>query len=346
MPELPPVVAKLWGRETVARKGPRPRLDLETITAAAINLADAGGLAAVSMSSVAERVDVATMALYRYVGSKDELLTLMAEAALPPPPQHADPVANPVANPAANPAANPGAAIVASSVGDPVANPVGDPVANPVANPAANPGAAIVARSVGDPVANPVAPVANPVANPVGDPVANPVADPVADARAAGDGGGGDTARRAWRSYLATWTRANRDALLARPWLLSLPGAVPPIGPRRLAWLEAALAALGDTPLDESEKFRAVTALTGYALSDATLTYAVNAGNPVVDGAAGYGELLARVLDPRAYPVLAGMMRSGLMADSEGWVEDADFTFGLDLLLDGLEALIERRREI
>lgn len=293
MSELPPVVAKLWGRETVPRKGPRPRLDLDTITAAAVELADAGGLAAVSMSSVAERVDVATMALYRYVGSKDELLILMAEAALPPPPQPATFVANPVENP--------------------VDNPADDPVANPAA-----------------------AIVANPVDNLVANLVANP--------GAAAGGGGGVTGGRGWRSYLATWARANRDALLARPWLLSLPGSVPPVGPRRLAWLEAALAALGDTPLDDGEKFRAVTALSGYALSDATLTYAVNTGSSLVDGAAGYGELLANVLDPPTYPVLSGMMRDGLLAGSEGWTEDADFTFGLDMLLDGLEALIERRR--
>jgi hypothetical protein len=86
MAELPPVVARMWGREPTTRRGPRPRLDLATITAAAIEIADTEGLAAVSMSSVAAQVGVAPMALYRYVGSKDELLTVMADSALPPPP--------------------------------------------------------------------------------------------------------------------------------------------------------------------------------------------------------------------------------------------------------------------
>jgi AcrR family transcriptional regulator len=243
MSELPPVVAKLWERETATRRGPRPRLDLATVTAAAVELADAEGLAGVSMAGVAARVGVAPMALYRYVGSKDELLTLMSDAAAPPPPERGT---------------------------------------------------------------------------------------------------------LPWRAYLATWTRANRDLLLARPWLLTLPGQVPPIGPRRLAWLEAALAALGETPLDGGEKFRAATTLTGYALSDATLTHAVSAANSQlaaagIDGAAGYGELLAEVLDPMSYPVLSATLQTGVLGASEGWVEDADFTFGLDLLLDGIEVLIANR---
>lgn len=37
------------------------------------------------------------------------------------------------------------------------------------------------------------------------------------------------------------------------------------------------------------------------------------------------------------------MMRSGPLKQSEGWTEDADFRSGLDLLLDGIEALIARR---
>ena len=86
MAELPPVVARMWDREPTTRRGPRPRLDLATITMAAIEIADTEGLAAVSMSNVAAQVGVAPMALYRYVGSKDELLTVMAESAVPPPP--------------------------------------------------------------------------------------------------------------------------------------------------------------------------------------------------------------------------------------------------------------------
>jgi AcrR family transcriptional regulator len=57
------------------------------IVAAAIELADAGGLAAVSMSRLAERPGFTTMSLYRYVASKDELPLLMIDASIGPPPE-------------------------------------------------------------------------------------------------------------------------------------------------------------------------------------------------------------------------------------------------------------------
>jgi AcrR family transcriptional regulator len=79
---LPPGLALLWRPAPVGRRGPRPGLTLAGIAEAAVALADAEGLAAVSMARVAERVGVTTMALYRYVSSKDDLLALMMETAL------------------------------------------------------------------------------------------------------------------------------------------------------------------------------------------------------------------------------------------------------------------------
>lgn len=81
-PDLPPGLALLWRPAPVGRRGPRPGLTLAGIAEAAIGLADEDGLAAVSMARVAERVGVTTMALYRYVSSKDDLLALMMETAL------------------------------------------------------------------------------------------------------------------------------------------------------------------------------------------------------------------------------------------------------------------------
>ncbi|GAA1442211.1 TetR/AcrR family transcriptional regulator [Nocardiopsis tropica] len=80
--ELPREVALAWGIDGGPRRGRRPRLDLDGITAAAITLADAEGLAAVSMNRVAAHLGVSPMSLYRYVESKDELVQLMADAAL------------------------------------------------------------------------------------------------------------------------------------------------------------------------------------------------------------------------------------------------------------------------
>jgi AcrR family transcriptional regulator len=70
-----------WGRGQRPRPGPRPSLKLEEIVAAAVALADADGLDALSMQRVAQRVGVTTMALYRYVGGKDDLVFLAVDAA-------------------------------------------------------------------------------------------------------------------------------------------------------------------------------------------------------------------------------------------------------------------------
>ena len=84
--ELPDSLALAWGLRTRPGRGPRPSLTLDRIVTAAIAVADADGLAAVSMSRVAGELGVATMSLYRYVPAKSDLLTLMIDVAPGPPP--------------------------------------------------------------------------------------------------------------------------------------------------------------------------------------------------------------------------------------------------------------------
>jgi AcrR family transcriptional regulator len=74
---LPPGLDLLWGRRERGRRGPRPGLSADAIVAAAIRLADAEGLEAVSMARVAGELGFTTMSLYRYVANKEELLQLM-----------------------------------------------------------------------------------------------------------------------------------------------------------------------------------------------------------------------------------------------------------------------------
>jgi AcrR family transcriptional regulator len=84
--ELPPALAAAWGIQATSRRGPRPGLSVEQIVQAAIELADQDGLGAVSMGRIAESLGFTTMSLYRYVASKDDLLTLMVDAAYGEPP--------------------------------------------------------------------------------------------------------------------------------------------------------------------------------------------------------------------------------------------------------------------
>lgn len=76
MPDPERTTELLWG--TGSRRG----LDLDTIVRAAIGIADAEGLGAVSMRRVAEQLGFTSMSLYRHVPGKAELLDLMRDAVM------------------------------------------------------------------------------------------------------------------------------------------------------------------------------------------------------------------------------------------------------------------------
>jgi len=78
---LPASVAAAWGLRERPHKGPRPALSLPRIVDAAVRVADAEGLDAVSMGRVAAELGAAPMSLYRHVSAKEELLRLMVDAA-------------------------------------------------------------------------------------------------------------------------------------------------------------------------------------------------------------------------------------------------------------------------
>lgn len=80
-PDLPHAHALTWGVAALPHRGPKRELSTERIVEAAIELADADGLDAVSMGKVAARLGAAPMSLYRYVTGKDDLLLLMYDAA-------------------------------------------------------------------------------------------------------------------------------------------------------------------------------------------------------------------------------------------------------------------------
>ncbi|WP_426561401.1 TetR/AcrR family transcriptional regulator [Angustibacter sp. McL0619] len=84
--QLPRALQTLWGLGERARPGPKPGLSLERILERGIAIADAEGLDALSMSRLAKDLGFTTMSLYRYVSSKDELLTLLVDTATGPAP--------------------------------------------------------------------------------------------------------------------------------------------------------------------------------------------------------------------------------------------------------------------
>lgn len=151
-----------------------------------------------------------------------------------------------------------------------------------------------------------------------------------------------------WRTGLTVWTTSVLDGLRKHPWYSRIPLHGPPAGPRNLAWFDSALSALADTPLEEGEKVGIVMGLI--TLVHGQLRFSVELaegfqGNPDAFGRS-YSRALRVVVDPRKMPALARVVTAGVFDHDELYDEsdvDAEFTFGLELYLDGVAAYLARR---
>ncbi|NAZ77518.1 TetR family transcriptional regulator, partial [Kineococcus sp. T13] len=95
MPDTSPPPARggahrppVWARAQRPARGPRPEHSHERIAAAAVALADAGGLEAATMRAVAARLGTAAASLYRYLSSREDLVDLMVDQVLAELPLH------------------------------------------------------------------------------------------------------------------------------------------------------------------------------------------------------------------------------------------------------------------
>jgi AcrR family transcriptional regulator len=220
--DLPRGVALAWGVAANPQRGPKRELSLEGIVDAAVRIADADGLGAVSMSSVATGLGFTTMSLYRYVSAKDDLILLMQEAGMGLPP------------------------LTISEAGD-------------------------------------------------------------------------------WREGLTRWYRAIIAVYAAHPWLLDIPFDSEPNTPNFLAWLDAGLAVLAESPLSQAGRVSALLLLNGHSRWAAHVLRDE-------EGPSLPAEALAQLVTPEQFPFLAPAVAAGAFA-GEG---DA-FEFGLLRILDGLE---------
>jgi AcrR family transcriptional regulator len=69
----------LWRIQDRPRRGPKPKLTVDQVARAAIEIADREGLAALSMRRVADALGVTAMSVYTYVPSKAELIDVMLD---------------------------------------------------------------------------------------------------------------------------------------------------------------------------------------------------------------------------------------------------------------------------
>lgn len=240
---LPPDLAVLWRAPEPPRRGPRPSLTLDQIADAAIALADAEGIGAVSMARLAESLGFTTMSLYRYVSSKDEVVSLMSDRASGRPPA--------------------------------------------------------VGPEAGD-----------------------------------------------WRARLELLVVLQQPVLHAHPWLAHTGTVLHAVGPNRLAWMEAMVAALEDTPLDEAAKVAAVGMLASHQLEELRLFASWQERERAVQDMTSepydMDRMLLAVATPDAHPALLRAAAAGAFTAS---MDDDGVTFGTRLVLDGIAALVSRAAE-
>ena len=86
IPELPRAIALAWGAVPSPQRGPKREFSLDQVLDAAVDLADADGIDAVTMPAVAKALGLTAMSLYRYVSAKDTLLLLLQERGMGLPP--------------------------------------------------------------------------------------------------------------------------------------------------------------------------------------------------------------------------------------------------------------------
>jgi AcrR family transcriptional regulator len=158
-----------------------------------------------------------------------------------------------------------------------------------------------------------------------------------------------------WRQRLRSWVIVQREQIDRHPWITQMPMAVPPLAPNSLTFVERGLEAMDGTGLHDGDKIRVIGLLSSYTLSEARMANdAARAAQAAAGAAAGGGDLsppwsfealLRELVDERTYPRLHRLAWAGDIGDSpSGFDEHEEFLFGVDAILDGVQALIDRSK--
>jgi AcrR family transcriptional regulator len=142
-----------------------------------------------------------------------------------------------------------------------------------------------------------------------------------------------------WRAGLSRWAWRYHDALRRHPWVLRVPISGPPVTPNQIAWLEDGLRSLGETGLIEPEKLSVILLVSGYVRNEATLAADLGAADQEIMPV--WGRQIARLTDRERFPALHAVLASDVVARDDD--PDDEFVFGLDRVLDGIDALIRAR---
>jgi AcrR family transcriptional regulator len=139
-----------------------------------------------------------------------------------------------------------------------------------------------------------------------------------------------------WRERLRGWALVQREMLDRRSWITEMPMATPPLAPNSLTFVERGLEALDDTGLADQDKLRVIGLISSYTLSESRMAHeAARAATPT---AWTFESLLRELVDEEGYPRLHRLATAG----GDDADERDEFAFGLETILDGVEALVER----
>jgi AcrR family transcriptional regulator len=148
-----------------------------------------------------------------------------------------------------------------------------------------------------------------------------------------------------WRAGLSRWAWTYVELLRRHQWALRIPINGPPILPNQVRFLEDGLRALGATGLSDAEKLSVILLISGFVRNAATLeadiAAAQAASGSTEDVMPAYARILTRLTDAERFPALHQAIASGAFDDEDDI--GAEFVFGLERVLDGVEALVRAR---
>lgn len=149
-----------------------------------------------------------------------------------------------------------------------------------------------------------------------------------------------------WRAGFSDWAWALRTALARHPWVVRVPIDAPPSMPNSVAWMERGLACLRRTNLSEGEKISVLMLVSGFVRNEVRMTFDILAasrrtGDSIETSLASWAGLLGKVTDAERFPAVTAALRAGELETPGG--PDDEFVFGLERILDGVEALISAR---
>jgi AcrR family transcriptional regulator len=150
-----------------------------------------------------------------------------------------------------------------------------------------------------------------------------------------------------WRDGICEWASAIRTRYAEHPWLIDMPTSGPPRGPNAISWMDAMLRVLRDTGLALGAQADVLIVVSGYVQHALVLARQLEEGRrgtglSQAEVEQNYGRALATLVDPARFPDAARLFAADVFEPEPTQpTNDHDFTFGLELILDGIAAAIE-----